>query len=104
MSKDIVQLNQEVIHSELKELVKNSIEETLNALLDSEADRLVNAERYVRDEQRQGYRSGHYERNFTTSSGDITLRMQNTSDAQSIFTEMSCLSCLAKTCPKWLKC
>jgi transposase-like protein len=75
MSKDIVQLNQEVIHSELKELVKNSIEETLNALLDSEADRLVNAERYVRDEQRQGYRSGHYERNFTTSSGDITLRM-----------------------------
>ena len=75
MSRDIVQLNQEVIHSELKELVKNSIEETLNALLDSEADRLVNAERYVRDEQRQGYRSGHYERNFATSSGDITLRM-----------------------------
>lgn len=75
MSENIVQLNQEVIHTELKELVKTSIEETLNAMLDAEADKLVNAERYARDEQRQGYRAGHYERNFTTTSGDVTLRM-----------------------------
>ena len=75
MSENILQLNEEVIHTELKELVKNSIEETLNAMLDSEADRLVNAERYARDEQRQGYRAGHYERSFTTSSGDVTLKM-----------------------------
>ncbi len=75
MSNDILQLNQEVIHTELKELVKNSIEETLNAMLDAEADRLVNAERYARDEQRRGYRAGHYERNFTTTSGDVTLKM-----------------------------
>ena len=75
MSNDILQLNQEVIHTELKELVKNSIEETLNAMLDAEADRLVNADRYARDEQRRGYRAGHYERNFTTTSGDVTLKM-----------------------------
>lgn len=75
MSENIVQLNEQVIHTELKDLVKKSIEETLNAMLDSEADRLVNAERYVRDEQRQGYRAGHYERNFTTTAGDVTLRM-----------------------------
>ena len=77
MSENIVQLNQEVIHTELKELVKTSIEETLNAMLDAEADKLGNAERYARDEQRQGYRAGHYERNFTTTSGDVTLRCQN---------------------------
>ena len=75
MSENIVQLNEELIHTELKDLVKNSIEETLNALLDAEADQLVNAERYARDEQRQGYRAGHYERSFTTSAGNVRLRM-----------------------------
>ena len=75
MSENILQLNEEVIHTELKQLVKNSIEETLNSLLDAEAEQLVNAERYARDEQRQGYRAGHYERSFTTSSGEVTLRM-----------------------------
>ena len=64
MSDNIIQVNQEFIHSELKNLVKNSVEETLNAMLDAEADTLVNADRYARDEKRKGYRSGHYERSF----------------------------------------
>ena len=75
MSDNIVQLNTELIHSELKDLVKNSVEETLNAMLDAEADRLVNAERYARDEERQGYRAGHYDRSFTTTAGEVNLRM-----------------------------
>lgn len=75
MSENIIQVNQEFIHSELKNLVKNSVEETLNAMLDAEADTLVNADRYARDEKRKGYRSGHYERSFTTSSGEVTLQM-----------------------------
>ena len=40
MSNNIIQLNQELIHNELKDLVKNSVEETLNALLDHEAENL----------------------------------------------------------------
>ena len=56
MSGNIIKLDQELIHTELKDLVKNSVEETLNAMLDAEADRLVNAERYARDEERKGYR------------------------------------------------
>ena len=75
MSEYILQLNEQVIHNELKDLVKNTIEETLNAMLDAEADRLVNAERYARDEDRQGYRAGHYDRSFVTSSGEVNLRM-----------------------------
>ena len=55
MSDNIVQLNAELIHSELRDLVKNSVEETLNALLAAEADRQVNAECYARDEERRGY-------------------------------------------------
>ena len=31
--------------------------------------------RYERNEQRQGYRSGHYNRNLTTTSGDVTLKV-----------------------------
>lgn len=75
MSDNIIQLNQDLIHTELKDLVKNSVEETLNAMLDAEADKLVQAERYARDEQRQGYRAGHYDRSFSTTAGEVNLRM-----------------------------
>ena len=75
MSDNIIQLNQELIHNELKDLVRNSVEETLNALLDHEAEQLVNAEKYERSGERKGYRSGHYSRNFQTTSGDVTLKV-----------------------------
>lgn len=75
MSEKIVQLNEEIIKTELKELVRNSVEETLNGLLETEANQLTNAARYERTEERQGYRSGHYSRNLTTTSGDVTLKM-----------------------------
>ena len=75
MSDNIIQLNEAAIKGELKDLVRNSVEETLNALLDHEADELVNAERYERSRDRKGYRSGHYDRNFTTTSGDVTLHV-----------------------------
>lgn len=75
MSKKIVQLNEEVIKSEIKELVRGSVEETLNELLEAEAEKLTQAARYERSEARQGYRSGHYDRNLTTTSGDVTLHI-----------------------------
>lgn len=75
MSGNIIQLNEKFIHNELKTLVKNSVEETLNALLDAEADKLVQAERYARDEARKGYRAGHYERSFTTQAGEVNLKI-----------------------------
>ena len=75
MSDNIIQLNQELIHNELKDLVRNSVEETLNALLDHEADELVNADKYERSGERKGYRSGHYSRNFQTTAGEVNLKM-----------------------------
>lgn len=75
MSKKIIQLNEEAIKIELKELVRGSVEETLNDLLEKEAQALTQAAKYERTEARQGYRSGHYERNLTTTSGDVTLKM-----------------------------
>ena len=75
MSDKIVQLNEEIINGQIKELVRGSVEETLNELLEKEANQLTQAGRYERSEARQGYRSGHYDRNLTTTSGDVTLHM-----------------------------
>ena len=75
MSENIIQLNEELIKNNLKDLVRSSVEETLNALLDHEADELVKADKYERSGERQGYRSGHYDRNFTTTAGDVTLHV-----------------------------
>ncbi len=71
MSEKIVQLNEEVIKGQLKELVRGSVEETLNGLLEAEAEKLTQAGRYERSEQRQGYRSGHYNRNLMTTAGEV---------------------------------
>ena len=75
MSEKIVQLKEEIIKGQIKELVRGSVEETLNELLEKEAESLTQAARYERSEARQGYRSGHYDRSLTTTSGDVTLHM-----------------------------
>ena len=75
MSGNIIQLNEDLIKDNLKDLVDSSIEETLNALLDHEADELVKAEKYEHSGECQGYRSGHYDRNFSTTAGDVRLKM-----------------------------
>jgi transposase-like protein len=55
--------------------VRGTVEETLNSLLDAEADRLVGAERYARSDARRDYRSGHYERRLHTKAGEVTLKV-----------------------------
>lgn len=75
MSNKIIQLNEGVIKEELKDLVRKSVEDTLNDLLDAEAEALTNAGKYERTADRAGYRSGHYDRNLTTTSGDVNLKI-----------------------------
>ena len=75
MSNNIVQFNEEIIKGQIKKLVRGSVEETLNELLEAEAEKLTQTARYERSEARQGYRSGHYDRNLTTTSGDVTLHV-----------------------------
>lgn len=53
MPDNIIQLNEDLIKHDLKDLVRSSVEETLNALLDKEADELVNAHKYERSSDRQ---------------------------------------------------
>ena len=47
----------------------------MNALLNKEAEELTSAAKYERTESRQGYRSGHYSRKLTTTSGEVTLNI-----------------------------
>ena len=75
MSNPIVSFDEQAVEDELRELVRKTIEETIDAMLDEEADQLVGAGPYERTDERTVYRAGHYERGFTTTSGQLTLEM-----------------------------
>lgn len=72
---DIIQLNQEEIKSQLSEMIKNSVEETLNAMLDAEADQITRAHKYERNEERLDTRAGHYTRKLLTTAGPVNLKI-----------------------------
>lgn len=73
MPDPIVSFDERAIKPDIRELVRQTVEDTINALLDEEADLLVNAERYERTADRGAYRAGHYTRSFTTTSGNIEV-------------------------------
>lgn len=75
MPEPIVTLNEESLRSDLRELVRKTVEDTLNGLLEAEADELVGAGRHGRTAEREAYRAGHYDRGLTTSSGEVTIHM-----------------------------
>ena len=75
MPEPIVSFNEESLKSDLRELVRRTVEDTLNGLLEEEADDLVGAERYERTADREACRAGHYERRLATTSGEVTIRM-----------------------------
>ena len=75
MPDPIVSLNEESLRADLGELVRRTVEDTLNGLLEEEADDLVGAERYERTAEREAYRAGHYDRSLATSSGEVTIHM-----------------------------
>ena len=72
---NVIRIDDERIKGHLDRVVRGTVEETLNALLDAEADRLCNAERYERTEARRDTRAGHYERNLETKAGEVTLKV-----------------------------
>ncbi len=57
MSEKIITLNEDAVKTELKDLVRKSVEETLNELLDNEAEELTGASKYERSEDKVQYLS-----------------------------------------------
>ena len=71
----VIQIDEARIRDHLGAMVRGTVEETLNAMLDAEADQLCGAGRYERSEARQDTRAGSYERTLQTSAGEVNLKV-----------------------------
>ena len=75
MSKEIIQFDQAMFETRLDAMVRDKVEQIVNAMLDEEADLIANAARYERSDGRKAYRAGHYARGFTVKAGRLALRI-----------------------------
>jgi transposase-like protein len=71
----IIQIDEEQVKDHLGEIVRGTVQETLNTLLDEEAERLCRARRYERTDARKDTRAGHYTRKLHTKAGEVDIRM-----------------------------
>ena len=71
----VIQIDEARIRDHLGEMVRGTVEETLNAMLDAEADQLCGAGRYERSQARQDTRAGSYDRTLQTSAGEVNLKV-----------------------------
>jgi hypothetical protein len=71
----VIQVDPEKIEGYLDQKVRESVEQTLNTLLEEEADRACGAKRYQRCEQRADTRAGHYKRKLLTKDGEVELEV-----------------------------
>lgn len=71
----VIRIDEARIRDHLGEMVRGTVEEALNAMLDAEADRLCGAGRYERSQGRQDTRAGNYERALHTKAGEVKLKV-----------------------------
>ena len=71
----VIEIDEARIKDHLGELVRDSVEDTLNTLLEAEADQMCNAARYERTEARRDTRAGTYERKLQTKAGEVNLKI-----------------------------
>jgi transposase-like protein len=69
----VVKIDEGRIREHLDEVVRSTVDETLNALLDAEADHLCGARKYERTDGRKDTRAGSYDRDLQTKAGEVTL-------------------------------
>ncbi len=70
---NVIKINEDQFKDHLSKMVRSTVEETLNDMLDAEADQLCNAQRYERTDARTGGRAGHYKRKLHTKAGEVEL-------------------------------
>jgi len=71
----VISIDEGQIKDHLGEVVRHTVEETLNGLLDAEADRICQAGKYERSADRQDTRAGSYKRKLHTKAGDVELNV-----------------------------
>ena len=72
---NVFKINEAQIQDHLGQMVRSTVEETLNTMLDAEADQLCNAKKYERNDKRTNGRAGHYKRRLHTTAGEVELNM-----------------------------
>jgi transposase-like protein len=72
---EVIKIDEGKVRQHVEEVVRQSVEETLNGLLDAEADELCGAKRYERSIERLDTRAGHYERKLHTKAGEVSLKV-----------------------------
>ena len=73
--KDAIRVDTAELRRHVDEAVRSSVEETLNALLQAEAEQICKAGRYACSPERVDTRAGHYERKLETKAGAVVLKM-----------------------------
>src|SRR4051812_33850475 len=71
--RNVIRIDEGQIKTHLDQVVRDTVEQTLNALLDAEADALCGARRYQRSPDRVDTRAGSYDRKLQTKAGEVTL-------------------------------
>lgn len=71
----IIQIDEGKVIDHLGKMVKQTVEETINTLLDAEAEQICGADKYERSESRQDYRAGHYKRKLDTTAGQVSVKV-----------------------------
>jgi putative transposase len=71
----VIKIDEARIQNHLDQMVRSTVEQTLNGLLDAEADQLCNARRYEHSDSRSDQRAGHYTRTLHTKAGPVELKM-----------------------------
>src|SRR5665213_641157 len=71
----VIRIEEGKIRSHVDQVVRRTVEETLNSLLDAEADELCGATRYERSPERLDTRSGTYRRKLLTKAGPVELQV-----------------------------
>jgi transposase-like protein len=77
----VVHIDEKKLHGHLDEMVRGTMEQTLNDLLDAEADRPCNAPKYSRSPDRVGRRAGHYQRKLLTKVDEVKLKVPKLREA-----------------------
>jgi putative transposase len=71
----VIRIDESEIRSHLDKMVRGTVEDALNAMLDAEADEMCNAQRYERSPDRVDTRAGHYTRKLHTKAGEVEVKM-----------------------------
>lgn len=73
--KDVFRIDEKQVRGHVDRVVRESVEQTLNGLLEAEAKQLCGAGRYERTDARKDTRAGSYTRRLQTKAGEVCLKV-----------------------------